>query len=140
MPLGRNGCFLRELGHNSCTIFRYPRHLMAILSFTLTKEEFLSGKKTVTRRAWSDEHFRMWVNMWQTQRLVHDAWDNIPRAGGKKIGRLILTAKPYRERLARMPESDLLAEGGMCSTLDEFCALIGKLPNDYVTVIRFQKL
>jgi len=113
---------------------------MAILSFALTKREFLSGNKTVTRRAWSDEHFRMWARMWESKRLIHDAWDNIPRAGGKKIGRLILTAKPYRERLEHMPEDDLLAEGGMCSTLHEFCALIGKSPKDYVTVIRFQKL
>jgi hypothetical protein len=39
-----------------------------------------------------------------------------------------------------MPSADLKAEGGICSTLDEFCALTGKSPKDYVTVIRFQKL
>ncbi len=113
---------------------------MAILSFALTKEEFLSGRKTVTRRDWSDEHFRMWVRLWDTGRLVHDAWDNIPRAGGRKIGSLKLTARPYRERLAKMPRADLNAEGGMCSTLDDFYALIRKTPSDYVTVVRFQKL
>ena len=113
---------------------------MAILSFALTKREFLSGLKTVTRRAWSDHQFRMWVNMWESDRRVHDAWDNNPRAGGKRIGRLALTAKPYRERLGQMSEADLRAEGGMCSSLEEFCALIGKSPNDYVTVIRFEKL
>lgn len=113
---------------------------MAILSFAITKDEFLTGKKTVTRRDWSDTHFKMWVGMWEANRLVHDAWDNTPRAGGKRIGRLRLTAKPYREKLINMPSTDLKAEGGMCSTLDEFCALIGKSPRDYVTVIRFQKL
>ena len=113
---------------------------MAILSFALTKREFLSGKKTVTRRAWSDRQFQVWVNMWEADRRVHDAWDNIPRAGGRKIGRLVLTAKPYRERLGRMPEADLRAEGGMCSTVEEFCALIGKSPKDYVTVIRFKRI
>ena len=82
----------------------------------------------------------MWVRMWESNRRVHDAWDNNPRAGGKKIGRLVLTAKPYRERLGRMRKADLYAEGGMCSTLEEFCALIGKAPRDYVTVIKFQKL
>lgn len=113
---------------------------MAILSFSLTKEEFLSGRKTVTRRDWSHEHFRMWVRLWDTGRLVHDAWDNIPRAGGRKIGKLKLTARPYRERLSRMPPADLSAEGGMCSTVDDFCALIGKSRSEYVTVVRFQKL
>jgi len=39
-----------------------------------------------------------------------------------------------------MRKADLYAEGGMCSTLEEFCALIGKAPRDYVTVIKFQKL
>ena len=113
---------------------------MAILSFTITKSEFLEGKKTVTRRDWSESHFQMWVRMWEQKRLVHDAWDNSPRAGGKKIGRLRLTAKPYKERLMHMPKRDLIAEGAVCSTLEEFCALIGKSPRDYVTVIRFAKL
>jgi hypothetical protein len=71
---------------------------------------------------------------------VHDAWDNSPRAGGKKIGRFELTHKPYKERLADMPPSDLQAEGGICASLDEFCEIIGRSPNDYVAVIRFRKL
>jgi hypothetical protein len=113
---------------------------MAIISFSLTKEEFLLGKKTVTRRDWSDEHFKMWVNLWDSGKIVHDAWDNIPRAGGKKIGKLILTKRPYKEQLAQMPITDLNAEGGMCSTLDEYYSLIGKSPHDYVAVIRFKKM
>ena len=113
---------------------------MAILSFALTKDEFLAGKKTVTRRGWSDDHFKMWVRFWEAGRHVHDAWDNNPRAGGKKIGELILTTRPYKERLDKMPLSDLEAEGGMCSTLDEFYALIRKSPREYVTVVRFYKL
>ena len=113
---------------------------MAILSFAITKDAFLKGSKTVTRRDWSDAHFKMWVRLWETDRLVHDAWDNIPRAGGKKIGRLQLTRKPYKEKLVDMPRADLKAEGGICSTVDEFCEIIGKSPKDYVTVIRFKKL
>jgi hypothetical protein len=113
---------------------------VAILSFALTTQEFLRGNKTVTRRSWSDSHFEMWLRLWETNRLVHDAWDNSPRAGGKKIGRLELTHKPYKERLADMPPSDLEAEGGICASLDEFCEIIGRSPNDYVAVIRFRKL
>ena len=113
---------------------------MAIISFSLTKDEFLTGRKTVTRRDWSDAHFAMWVRFWESGRHVHDAWDKTPRAGGKKIGELVLTTKPYKERLDKMPLSDLEAEGGMCSTLDEYYQLIQKSPQDYVTVVRFQKL
>ena len=113
---------------------------MAILSFAITTEAFLEGKKTVTRRDWSDAHFKMWVRLWESERLVHDAWDNSPRAGGKKIGRLRLTHKPYKEKLAKMPPADLKAEGDICSSLEEFCSIIGKSPRDYVTVIRFEKL
>jgi len=114
--------------------------MVAILSFAITKEAFLSGKKTVTRRDWSDTHFKMWIRLWESNRLIHDAWDNSPRAGGKKIGRLRLTQKPYKEKLAEMPPSDLKEEGVLCSSLEEFCSIIGKSPSDYVTVIHFEKL
>jgi hypothetical protein len=82
----------------------------------------------------------MWQNMWDTDRVIHQAWDRIPIAGGQPIGRLRLTARPYLERLREMPASDLLAEGGMCDSLREFCDLIGRCPDDYVTVIRFEKV
>jgi len=113
---------------------------MAILSFALTKEEFLSGKKTVTRRDWSESHYQMWARMWDTDRHIHDAYDNIPRAGGCKIGELRLTHRPYKERLGDMPVEDLNAEGGMCSSLKEFSKLIGKDPQEYITVIRFERI
>lgn len=113
---------------------------MAILSFGITKDEFLSGNKTVTRRDWAESHFRMWVQMWENDRHIHDAYDNVPRAGGTKIGEFRLTQRPYIEKLSDMPMDDLMDEGGMCSTLDEFYKLIGKSPQDYVTVLRFEKV
>ena len=113
---------------------------MAILSFSITKNEFLSGNKTVTRRDWVDSYHKMWERMWDSNRLIHDAYDNIPRAGGTKIGKIKLVDKPYREKLADMPLEDLIAEGGMCSTRDEFIKFIGKTPNDTVSVIRFVKV
>ncbi len=113
---------------------------MAIVSFTLTSKEFLSGKKTVTRRDWTDKHLLMWQNFWDTDRLIHDAWDNIPIAGGKFIGKFRVTTRPYREQLKDMPFEDLVAEGGMCSNLDEFYGLIGKSPEDFVAVLRFHKI
>jgi len=113
---------------------------MAILSFSMTTKEFLSGNKTVTRRVWADSYHEMWERMWETDRLIHDAYNNIPRAGGKKIGEIKLIDRPYKERLSDMPQEDLLAEGGMCKTLNEYIEFIGKEPNDTVSVIRFIKI
>lgn len=113
---------------------------MAILSFALTKDQFLSGQKTVTRRAWKPSHMANWQRWYDEGRRVHDAYDKIPIAGGTKIGRFRLTCRPYWERLADMPEEDLKAEGGMCKTLDEFYELIGLPPEAEVAVIRFEKI
>ena len=111
---------------------------MAIISFALTQDEFLSGQKTVTRRRWGERHYRMWQKFWDEGRRVHDAWSKAPFAGGKKIGEFELTCRPYHEYLIAMPEDDLVAEGGMCKTKEEFYALIGGHPLEQVVVIRFK--
>ncbi len=113
---------------------------MAIISFTKTVNEFKSGKKTVTRRDWSQRYFLMWQKWWMDGKRVHTAYDKNPRSGGKQIGRFELTMLPYHEKLKDMPVEDLLAEGGMCETRPDFYKLIGKTEDDIVTVIRFEKL
>ncbi len=113
---------------------------MAILTFSLTGEEFLAGKKTVTRRDWKPAHLARWQRWWDEGRRVHDAWDRSPRAGGRRIGRFRLTCRPYLERLADMPVPDLAAEGGMCATREEFCRLIGKAAGDVMAVVRFEMI
>ena len=113
---------------------------MAFISFSLTTDEFLSGRKTVTRRRWKPRHLAMWQRLWDMGRLEHDAWDKVPYCGGKKIGRFRLTCRPYLERLADMPESDLAAEGGMVETLAEFYWLIGSGPEEQVAVVRFENI
>jgi hypothetical protein len=113
---------------------------MAFLSFALTTKEFLAGIKTVTRRAWKKRHFENWCKWWDQGKRVHDAWDKVPFAGGKKIGRFEMTCRPYLERLANMPESDLIAEGGMCKTLEEYYTLVGKKPEDIMAVVRLKKI
>lgn len=113
---------------------------MAIISFGLTTKEFLSGRKSVTRRDWSMRQYNMWVRLWNGNNLIHEAWDKLPFAKAKKIGQFRLTAKPNNERLDTMTAQDLIDEGGMCKTVDEFCKLIGKKPEDFVTVIRFEPI
>ena len=112
---------------------------MAIISFALTTREFLSGGKTVTRRAWKQGQTERWQRFWDEGKLLHEAWDKVPFAGGKKIGEFFLAMRPYTEKLRDMPESDLTAEGGMCASIGEFCELIGMGLDNEVTVIRFIK-
>ena len=113
---------------------------MAIISFALTVDEYLSGKKTETRRDWKYKYFRIWLRFWCAGKLVHTAYNKSPRAGGKPIGKFRLTKIPFPQRLKNMSPENLLAEGGMCKTVDEFCEFIGKTPEDWVTVISFKKI
>ena len=113
---------------------------LMILSFSITTKAFLSGEKSVTRRFWKPAQLMRWQRARDEKRLIHDAWDRIPIAGGRKIGRFRLTARPYLERLKDMPESDLAAEGGMCRSIEEFIELVNKTPDTKAAVIRFEKL
>ena len=113
---------------------------MAIISFALTEQEFMSGRKTVTRRAWKPAQLKRWQKWWDEGKHVHDGWSKVPFAGGRFLAKFRLTARPYLERLGDMPETDLEAEGGMCKTLAEFRELVGYPPEKEMAVIRFEKL
>ena len=75
--------------------------------------------KTVTRRAWKDKHAQKFINAFHQNKLVK-ALDKDIRYGGKQIGWCRLFGAPYKEKLAAMPDEDLQAEGGMCSSVAEF--------------------
>ncbi len=111
-----------------------------LISFAWTTPQFLDGSKTVTRRDWKDRTFAQWCKTWDEQRLTHDAWDKNPRCKGKKVGKFILTARPYRERLGDFPESDLAAEGGLWPTVQDYINLQGGDQDKVLVVIRFCKL
>ena len=92
-----------------------------ILSFGYTYQ-YLPAK-TVTRRNWSENYYQQWVKAWNTGKVVHQAWDYSPYVKSKnpkQIGIITLSCAPCREKLLEMPESDLIAEGGMCTTVQEF--------------------
>jgi hypothetical protein len=110
-----------------------------ILTFAKTEAEFLAGIKTVTRRFYKSTQTARWQAQWDKGNHIHKAYDKSPRQGGKQIGWLKLTERPYVERLSDMPESELEAEGGMVDSLEAFQALVGKGPDDEATVIRFEK-
>lgn len=113
---------------------------MAFLSFALTTREFLENRKTVTRRFWKPRHLVYWQRWYDEGHRLHDAWDKVPFAKGKRIGQFILTQRPYLQPLSEMTADDLLAEGGMCDTLDEFCALIGYPPESVPAVVPFMRV
>lgn len=91
-----------------------------IVAFGKTIE--VAHLKTCTRRLWTDTYHESWVRAWKQGRYLHAAYDKSQRCGGKPIGKIDLKDQPcpYRERLLDMPEDDLIAEGGVCSTVAEF--------------------
>jgi DNA (cytosine-5)-methyltransferase 1 len=93
--------------------------------------------KTVTRRDWKDSHAEKFIRAYERgDRVV--ALDKDKRYGGKQIGWCKLVCPPYKEKLADMPASDLLAEGGMVDTTKEFIDKYFDGDSSlYVWVIRF---
>lgn len=94
--------------------------------------------KTVTRRSWKDNHAKKFINAFQQNKLIK-ALDKDIRYGGKQIGWCRLLCAPYKESLAAMPDEDLQAEGGMCSSVAEFVKRYFKGNSSLeVWVIRFE--
>ena len=92
----------------------------------------------MTRRSWKDSHALKFINAFEQNKLIK-ALDKDIRYGGKQIGWCRLLCAPYKEQLAAMPDEDLQAEGGMCSSVAEFvkCYFKGNSSLE-VWVIRFQ--
>lgn len=111
-----------------------------IITFAWTSKQFLSGLKSVTRRDWSDRTFEQWCRAWDQGRRIHKAYDKSPRCGGQQIGTFHLSQRPYRERLIDMPKRDLIREGGLWKTKEEFIELLGGDPDKVMTVIRFWRI
>ena len=109
-----------------------------ILSFAWTPEALLLGKKTCTRRSWSERTARAWMNAYKSDRLIHSAWNKMPFCrDAKKIADIRIRQLPYQEKLADMPQSDLETKGSLWSSLDEFINLFGS-PDKVVWVVRFE--
>lgn len=94
--------------------------------------------KSVTRRTWKDNHAQKFARAFESNKLVR-ALDKDTRYGGKQIGWCRLLCSPYKEQLAVMPEEDLEAEGGMCSSINQFIDQYFEGDSNLeVWVIRFQ--
>lgn len=92
----------------------------------------------MTRRCWKDSHAHKFINAFEQNKLIK-ALDKDIRYGGKQIGWCRLLCAPYKESLAAMPQEDLEAEGGMCSSVAEFIQQYFKgNSSQEVWVIRFE--
>lgn len=113
-----------------------------ILSFARTSDAYERGLKRVSRRLWSDRHFEMWRKAWEDGRHVHQAWSNIPRVKSARPlnpSQFRLLCCPYREPLAALTDDELLLEGGLWRSRDEFVEQFGRdvSLSTVVCVIRF---
>lgn len=109
-----------------------------IISFGYTKQYLLAGKKTCTRRVWKPKTFQSCIKAYDDGMNYHTAVDKQLSYGGRRIGTILLTERPYLQRLTDMPEEDLVAEGGMVATLNEFIdKYFNGNANTEVAVLRF---
>ncbi len=92
-----------------------------ILSFGWTADYLPpNGTKDTTRRTWKPRTLQSWQKAWDEGRLTHDAVDKCMAYGGKKIGKVTLLERPYLQVLKMMHPDELVREGGMVKTVDEF--------------------
>ena len=103
-----------ELSISSASDFR-----LSGLAISFGKTLPYLPQKTVTRRCWKHSHALKFINAFHQHKLVK-ALDKDIRYGGKQIGWCRLLCAPYKEKLSSMPDTDLLAEGGMCESVEAF--------------------
>jgi hypothetical protein len=115
-----------------------PADFAGLISFSMTTDEYESGIKTVTRRAWKDAYAaRMTAG-----RLLY-AWSALPFVKSRNPRRLNpplirITQDAYRERIADIGPDDLLAEGDFARTPAQFAAFVGKPLDTELWVVRFE--
>ena len=90
-----------------------------LLSFGWTKDRLLSGQKTQTRRDWSPNRLPLF-QQYYTQKRVLRAIDKQMSYGGKQIGWIQLTEKPYYQAIADFPDGDQIKEGYPELSKEEF--------------------
>ena len=115
------------------------------LSFSLTyklaqrhnvPDPLLDGTKTVSRRLWSEKNALRWANAFNSGLKLHKAWSHLPFVKGARcLGSFELIYAPYQEKLADMPETDIVLEGGFWKSRQEFIDMLGCSPQTLVWVM-----
>lgn len=81
--------------------------------------------KTATRREWKDSYAAKFLNAFDRahaagKTLRVPAIDKAYYAGGTQIGWCEFIQRPFKQKLSSMDKYDLLEEGGMCDSVEEF--------------------
>lgn len=109
-----------------------------ILSFSITTERaaamgvpdpLLAGIKICTRRANQTAPTIAYYERAYKEGLILQAYSAMPfvkEKNPRKLGEFRLTKAPYEERLKDMPEEDLIAEGGLWATKEDFINTVCK--------------
>ncbi|MEL6383844.1 MAG: hypothetical protein AAFQ89_15590 [Cyanobacteria bacterium J06626_18] len=110
-----------------------------IISFGWTSQYLPPhGPKDTTRRVWQPRTLAAWQKAFDQGRHTHTAVNKCLAYGGKRIGNITLLERPFLQPLQQMPESDLIREGGMCSSVDEYIQKYFKGDDSLsVAVVRF---
>ncbi|MEO0987547.1 MAG: hypothetical protein AAFY20_18705 [Cyanobacteria bacterium J06639_14] len=111
-----------------------------IISFGYTRPYLPPhGPKDTTRRIWKPRTLAAWQKAFDQGRLIHTAVDKCLAYGGQRIGTVTLLERPFLQVLHQMPASDLIREGGMGSSVDEYIEQYFKgNASQEVAVIRFK--
>ena len=70
-----------------------------IISFAWTTQALIEGRKTMTRRDWKPRAIANLQRAYDRGEIIHQAWDKVPYAGGRRVGFIQLTQRPYLEML-----------------------------------------
>jgi|GEM_PF-1937337 len=118
------------------------------ISFSLTikrakqlnvPDPLLCGIKTVSRRNWKEATYDRICNQFDRGFPRHIALSSMPFVvGSEKCGEIVLTTRPYRERIEDMPDADLYHEGNLWKSKQDFIQSLKICPNTLMTVIRFE--
>ena len=112
-----------------------------IISFAWTTGSFLSGNKSVTRRFWTKEYMERWWKVTQQNNGLAMAYDRSPRFKGKQIGLILVTQKPYLEKLSLVTDEEEKKEGGLWGSGKAYMeAMFEQGKGDEPYVVRFEKL
>ena len=109
------------------------------ISFSKTINELISGKKTQTRRAWQDDYAKSFIRYFD-ENIAIPALDKGRHRGGRELGFIKLTQRPYQQYLSEMSATDLQEEGGMVETAQEFIDTFFEGQDKLVWVLHFEFL
>jgi len=68
---------------------------------------------------WNDKYAQQFIIAFHAGFLV-DAYNKNPRNGGKKVAVIKLTREPFKQPLFAIKKKDLVEEGGLWGSVDEF--------------------